>query len=84
MKALVFLRTAITVVVLGLMMLGALWMCAHFKLGPEYFTGAKDGCVALAAIATIKSGVEHLANGSGVAGVFKTLFTAAKPAEPAP
>lgn len=82
MKLLLLLRTAVTVLLLGLMLLGALWGCAHYHLGAEFFLYAKDGCVALAAIAAMKSGVEHLANGGGLMGMLKTLATDAKPAQP--
>lgn len=81
MKYLLLFRTALVVVLLGLMLLVALFMCAHWKLDQAFFTAAKDGCVALAAIAAMKSGVEHLANGQGLSGMVKNLVTKASPTE---
>lgn len=79
MQALVFLRTALTVLILGLMLLGALAMCALWHLGDTYFAHAKEGIVALATVAVIHSGVQHLGNGTGLGGMLKTLVTNAKP-----
>lgn len=83
MKTLIAWRTALVVIFLAIVLLVALWMCAHWHLPDVFFTAAKDGCVALAAIVAMKSGVEHLANGGGVMGMLKTLTTSAKPETPA-
>jgi hypothetical protein len=79
MKHLVFWRTAIVVLLLGLMTLAALFMCAHWHLGQEFFQHAKEAFVGLATVAVLHSGVQHLADGGGLAGAAKALFTSAKP-----
>lgn len=79
MKTLVFWRTALVVILLGLMMLAALFICAHWHLSSEFFGHAVTGCIGLGAIAAGKSTFEHLANGGGLAGAAKALFTKAKP-----
>jgi hypothetical protein len=80
-KVLVLLRTVIVVLALALVMLLALafivWRTGN--AGSVYFDGVVRAVVALAAIAAGKSTVEHLANGGGVWGGVKALFTSAKP-----
>lgn len=80
---LVFWRTALVVMFLAVVLLVALLICAHWKLGAEYFGHAVTCLVGLAIVAAGHSSVQHLADGGGLMGSVKALFTAAKPAEPA-
>ena len=80
---LILWRTALVVAFLALVLLAALFICAHWHLGSEYFGHAVTGVIGLAAVAASKSAVEHLANGGGLAGMLKVLATSAKPEPPA-
>lgn len=84
MKMLVFWRTALVVMFLALVMLAALFFCAHWHLSSDYFDYAVKGCVGLAIAAVTHGSVTHLAgDGGGVWGSVKALFTSAKPEQPA-
>lgn len=83
MKMLVFWRTALVVIFLALVLLAALLICAHWKLGSDYFDYAVKGCIGLAVAAVTHGSVTHLADGGGLMGSMKALFTSAKPETPA-
>lgn len=85
MKMLFFLRTALVVLVLGLMFVVCLLICAHFHLSEGFIQHSKEAVVGLATVAVIHGSVSHLAgDGGGVGGALKALFTSAQPKAPEP
>lgn len=85
MKMLIFLRTALVVLFLGLLYVVCLLFCARWHLGPEYAQHSKEAMVGLATVAVVHGSVSHLAgDGGGIMGAAKALFTAAQPKPPAP
>lgn len=73
-------RTVTTIVIMSVVMIVALWICKdRAEFGVSMFGTASSALVTLAGFVAMKSLGQHLGYGNGVGGMFKTLFTNAKP-----
>lgn len=74
------LLRSIFLVVLGVAALVfGLFVCSWYPAVAAQYPSFVGGVVTLVAIGVTKSAVEHLANGGGVFGALKVLFTDTKP-----
>jgi hypothetical protein len=81
-------RTVIAVELLGANLLAGLWIVCHTDgivamIVGAVFTAFAAAIVGLGTNLAVKSGVEHLANGTGIKGAWSALTTAAKPGQAA-
>jgi len=76
-------RTVGTVAYLAIVMLVALYLCRGAgDLGGKLFSDAIFCILGLGGVQGLKSGLQHLASGSGLSGVLAALTKSAKPAPP--
>lgn len=77
-------RTVITIIALGVLMLVGAFLLRGSDTGAKMYSDLVLGLGLLGGVQGVKSSVQSLAQGGGIAGLKAALLTDAKPGEPAP